>query len=174
MQTSYSSSRILLPVRPWFIGFTLLTALLLNFLPTSVWPAVPDWLALLTVFWSVREPRLVGMGLAFVFGLVMDVADASLLGQHALAYVLAAYGGAALSRRILWFPLGLQALQVLPLLFLVQLVQFSVRLLAGADSIRDVIAFPKVQNAGEPMSGAPDIVDPQQLKDLSIALTLTE
>ena len=34
--------------------------------------------------------------------------------------------------------------------------------------------LPKVQNAGEPMSGAPDIVDPQQLKDLSIALTLTE
>ncbi|WP_291994350.1 rod shape-determining protein MreD [Candidatus Accumulibacter sp. ACC003] len=133
MQTSYSSSRILLPVRPWFIGFTLLTALLLNFLPTSVWPAVPDWLALLIVFWSVREPRLVGMGLAFVFGLVMDVADASLLGQHALAYVLAAYGGAALSRRILWFPLGQQALQVFPLLLLVQLVQLAVWAVVGAD-----------------------------------------
>lgn len=36
MQTSsYSSSRILLPVRPWFIGFSLLVALLLNFLPTD-------------------------------------------------------------------------------------------------------------------------------------------
>jgi rod shape-determining protein MreD len=64
----------------------------------------------------------------------MDVADASLLGQHALAYVLAAYGGSALSRRILWFPLGQQALQVFPLLLLVQLVQFSVRMLVGADS----------------------------------------
>ena len=41
-------------------------------------------------------------------------------------------------------------------------------------SIRDVIAFPKVQNAGEPMSGAPDVVDEQQLKDLSIALTLKD
>ena len=49
-----------------------------------------------------------------------------------------------------------------------------VMLMLKKDSIRDVIAFPKVQNAGEPMSGAPDIVDPQQLKDLSIALTLTE
>ena len=135
MQTSsYSSSRILLPVRPWFIGFSLLAALLLNFLPTTVWRGVPDWLALLIVFWSIREPRRVGMGLAFVFGVAMDVADASLLGQHSLAYVLAAYCGSSLSRRILWFPLGLQALQVLPLLFLVQLVQFSVRLLAGADS----------------------------------------
>ncbi|HNF91938.1 MAG TPA: rod shape-determining protein MreD, partial [Accumulibacter sp.] len=119
MQTSsYSSSRILLPVRPWFIGFSLLVALLLNFLPTTIWHGVPDWLALLIVFWSVREPRRVGMGLAFVFGVAMDVADASLLGQHALAYVLAAYGGSSLSRRILWVPLGLQALQVLPLLLL--------------------------------------------------------
>jgi rod shape-determining protein MreD len=106
MQTSYSSSRILLPVQPWFIGFSLLLALLLNFLPTAAWPAVPDWLALVIVFWSVREPRRVGMGLAFLFGVAMDVADASLLGQHALAYVLVAYCASSLSRRILWFPLG--------------------------------------------------------------------
>jgi rod shape-determining protein MreD len=133
MQTSYSSSRILLPVRPWFIGFSLLLALLLNFLPTSVWPGVPDWLALVIVFWSVREPRMVGMGLAFLLGLAMDVADASLLGQHALAYVLAAYGGSALSRRILWFPLGQQALQVFPLLLLAQLVPFAVWAMVGAE-----------------------------------------
>ncbi|HOG03388.1 MAG TPA: rod shape-determining protein MreD, partial [Accumulibacter sp.] len=37
-------------------------------------------------------------------------------------------------RRILWFPLGQQALQVFPLLLLVQVVQFSVRMLVGADS----------------------------------------
>ncbi|MBE2259002.1 MAG: rod shape-determining protein MreD [Rhodobacteraceae bacterium] len=133
MQTSYSSSRILLPVRPWFIGLTLLAALVLNYLPTVAWPGVPDWLALVIVFWSVREPRLVGMGLAFVFGLAMDVADASLLGQHALAYVLAAYGASSLSRRILWFPLGQQALQVFPLLLLVPVVQFAVWAVVGAE-----------------------------------------
>jgi len=133
MQTSYSSSRILLPVRPWFIGLSLSVALLLNFLPTAAWPGVPDWLALVIVFWSVHEPRRVGMGLAFLFGVAMDVADAGLLGQHALAYVLVAYGASSLSRRILWFPLAQQALQVFPLLLLVQLVQVSVRSMAGAD-----------------------------------------
>ncbi|HCV13242.1 MAG TPA: rod shape-determining protein MreD [Candidatus Accumulibacter sp.] len=134
MQTSYrSSARILLPVRPWFIGCSLAVALLLNLLPTSLWTGLPDWLALLLVFWSVREPRRVGMGLAFLCGIAMDVADASLLGQHALAYVLAVYGGGSLSRRILWFPLGQQALHVFPLLLLVQLVQVAVRTVAGAD-----------------------------------------
>lgn len=133
MQPTFSSSRILLPVRPWFIVLSLLAALLLNFLPTSNWLGVPDWVALIVVFWSVRESRKVGMGWGFILGLAMDVADASLLGQHALAYVLAAYAASSLSRRILWFPLGQQALQIFPLLMLVQLVQLGVRALIGAE-----------------------------------------
>ena len=132
MQPTFSSSRILLPVRPWFIVFSLLAALVLNFLPTSAWPWVPDWVALVLVFWSIREPRRVGMGAGFLLGVAMDVADVSLLGQHALAYVLASYGAAYLSRRILWFPLLQQALHVLPLMLLVQLVQFGVRVMPGA------------------------------------------
>ncbi len=44
-----------------------------------------------------------------------------------------------------------------------------VMLMLKKDSIRDVIAFPKVQNASELMSGAPDLVDPKQLADLAIA-----
>ena len=132
MHPTFSSSRILLPVRPWFIVFSLLAALVLNFLPTSAWPWVPDWVALVLVFWSIREPRRVGMGAGFLLGVAMDVADVSLLGQHALAYVLASYGAAYLSRRILWFPLLQQALHVLPLLLLIQLVQFGVRVMPGA------------------------------------------
>ncbi len=46
-----------------------------------------------------------------------------------------------------------------------------VALIAGKDSIRDVIAFPKVQNAGEPMSGCPDTVEQKQLDELHISST---
>ena len=49
-----------------------------------------------------------------------------------------------------------------------------VMLMCGSESIRDVIAFPKVANASEIMSGAPGNVDEQQLVDLSIAVTKTE
>ncbi|TAJ26546.1 MAG: aspartate--tRNA ligase [Nitrospirae bacterium] len=49
-----------------------------------------------------------------------------------------------------------------------------IMLLGGADSIRDVIAFPKTQRAQCPMTDAPSHVGPEQLKDLSIKLDLIE
>ena len=132
MQPTFSSSRILLPVRPWFIYFSLFVALMLNFLPTSEWYWMPDSIALVLCFWCVREFRRVGMGWAFLLGIVMDVADSSALGQHALAYVVLAYIASSYSRRILWFPLLQEALHVLPILLLAQLVQAGIRVLAGA------------------------------------------
>lgn len=131
MQPTFSSSRILLPVRPWFIFFSLLGAVTLNFLPTAHWPAMPDWVALVLCFWSVRESRRVGMGWAFILGLLMDVADGAVLGQHCFAYVLLAYVAASLARRLLWFPLLQQALQVLPLLLGTQVIQALMRLAVG-------------------------------------------
>lgn len=147
MQPTFSSSRILLPVRPWFIAFSFIVALLLNLLPTAYWPGMPDWVALVVCFWSVREFRKVGMGTAFLLGIVMDIVDAGMMGQHALAYVLLAYGASALSRRVLWFPLLQQALQILPLLAVVPAVQFVLRMMAGGE-------FPGVGYFVWPLVGA--------------------
>ena len=49
-----------------------------------------------------------------------------------------------------------------------------VMLMAGADSIRDVIAFPKVQNASERMTACPDVVDKKQLDELGIDIIKEE
>lgn len=133
MQPTHSSRRILLPVRAWFVVLTLAAALFLDLIPFGRFPGVPDWVALTLAFWCIREPLKVSMGTAFALGLLMDIADASIMGQHALAYVLLAFAAGGLSRRILWFPLLEQALHVLPLLLGTQLVMLIIRLAGGGE-----------------------------------------
>ena len=65
--------QLLLPVNPLFIGLSLLAALAFNLLPLGRHPALPDVLALTLAFWAVHQPRRVGLGTAFVCGLLMDV-----------------------------------------------------------------------------------------------------
>ncbi|UCG97445.1 MAG: rod shape-determining protein MreD [Burkholderiales bacterium] len=130
-RAAYRPSALLLPARPLFIWGTLLAALLLNLLPAGPTAWVPDFLALVLVFWNVHQPRRVGIGAAFVAGLLMDVHDGALFGEHALAYTLLAYGAITLHRRVLWFPVGAQALHVLALLLLAQCVLLAVRLWVG-------------------------------------------
>ncbi|MBK6972339.1 MAG: rod shape-determining protein MreD [Candidatus Methylophosphatis roskildensis] len=132
MQPTHSSRRILLPVKPWFILFTLLTAMTLNAVPLGRFPGFPDWIALTLAFWCVREPLRVGMLTAFIVGIVMDVIGGAVMGQHALAYVLLAYFAGQLSRRVLWFGLLQQSLHILPLLLLSQVAMLITRLMAGA------------------------------------------
>ncbi len=126
---------ILLPVRPAFIGFTLIVALVLNLLPwTGLALALkPDFVALVVLYWCIQQPRKVGFAIAWLLGLTMDVADGSLMGQHALSYSVLAFGGIVLHRRVLMFTMKDQILHVIPLLLLNDVIVLAIRKLAGAD-----------------------------------------
>ncbi len=126
-----SASQLLLPVNPLFLWTSLLIAFALNLIPLGRSPAVPDFLALTLVFWNVNQPRRVGVGVAFAFGLMMDVHEGALLGQHALAYTLLSYFAVSIHRRLLWFTVLGQALQILPLFMAAHGVSFVVRMLLG-------------------------------------------
>ena len=119
---------ILLPANPLFITVSLIGAFLLNLLPWGQWVGIPDFVALVLVFWSIHQPRMVGIGIAFTMGLLMDVHDAALLGENALSYTLLSYFAIMIHRRVLWFRVGTQAAHVLPLLLLMQTVQLVVRM----------------------------------------------
>ena len=122
---------LLLPANPFFIWFSLIVAMMVNMLPVGRLAWMPDLLAVVLVFWSVHQPLRIGVLVAFVFGLAIDVHQASLLGQHALAYTTLSYFAITIHRRLLWFTVPSQAVQVLPLFAAAHGIELAIRLIAG-------------------------------------------
>ncbi|MBI1942635.1 MAG: rod shape-determining protein MreD [Betaproteobacteria bacterium] len=147
LSDSPAAQRILLPVRTSTILASFAVALLANFLPWRNVALAPDFVALVLAFWCIHQPRLVGLGAGWLLGLLIDVGNGVLLGQHALAYALLAFAAISLSRRVLWFSLWGQALHVAALLLFAQGVALLVRLAAGAE-------FPGWAIAVGPLAGA--------------------
>ena len=127
-------NEVLRPVNPAVIALTLFLALLLNLLPLSGTALMlrPDFLALVLLYWCIQAPRYVGVGIAWFMGLLMDVGDATIFGQHALAYAFLAYAAEYFRRRVLRFPLWQQALQVAFLLLLCAALVLLVRVVGGS------------------------------------------
>jgi rod shape-determining protein MreD len=116
------------PASAGLVFFSILVAYLVSVLPWSgAWLlARPDFVLIVLMFWAVHEPRSIGQGIAFTLGLLVDVSDSMLLGQHALAYVVAVFGVQVLRARILTFHLP-------GLTIAASLVTLALNLLLGAD-----------------------------------------
>jgi rod shape-determining protein MreD len=99
------------------------------------------------VFWSVHQPLRVGIGTAFFFGICMDVHQAALLGQHALAYTALSFFAITIHRRLLWFSVPSQAVQVLPLFAAAHAIELAIRMVSGG-------AFPGVMLLAAPLAEA--------------------
>jgi rod shape-determining protein MreD len=125
------SEQLLRPAKVRTIAASLAVALFLSFLPWPDLRLVPDFVALVLCFWCVRQPRLVGLGVAWALGLIVDAGNGVLLGQHALAYSLLAFLAIWWSRRILWFGPLLQAGHVAVILVITQTLVLLVRVAAG-------------------------------------------
>lgn len=123
---------LLLPVSQAYIAFTILVAVILNIMPWGRDLGIPDFVALVLVFWNVHQPRKVGIGIGFLLGLLMDVHSSSALGERALLYSLLSYGAWFMHRRVPWFRIGGQMLHVLPLFLLAQAIVVLVRVATGA------------------------------------------
>ena len=140
---------ILRPAKPWFVLLSIVVGLLLNLVPVGepILAYRPDFLAIVLLYWCIQEPRFVGVGTAWMVGLVMDVGDATVFGQHALAYAVLAYGAEFFRRRVLRFPLWQQAVQVAVLLVFCALLVLLVRFVGGA-------SLPKWSYLLSPLVGA--------------------
>ncbi len=104
-------------------------------LPESVPPQLsflrPDWVVMILVYWLIALPHRVGIVSAWITGIAMDVLLGSLLGQHALTYVVIAYIALNLYQRLRMFTVWQQALVLFALLGLNQLIGFWVENIAS-------------------------------------------
>lgn len=123
--------QLLMPVSPAFIALSVAVVFLLSLLPLGGFVWMPDLLMLVLMFWAMHHPHRMPMTVAFVLGLAVDVQQTALLGQHALTYVLVVYLAQRFSRRMMWFSLLTQAVQLLPVFALAHLLQMLIRMAAG-------------------------------------------
>lgn len=108
----------------WFILLTFLIAFAVTYLPLPLWidRFWPDWVSLVLIYWCLALPQRVNVGTAWVLGLFQDAATGTLLGQHALALAVIAFLTVKTHQRIRVNPLWQQALSVLGLLIINQLL----------------------------------------------------
>lgn len=111
----------------------IVAALLLAIVPVPEWASHwrPDWIALTLIYWSMALPRTVGVGTAWLAGIVLDVAQGTLLGQHALALSFITYLTVKFHLQLRVFPVSQMSLIVLGLLALYQFILFWINGVAG-------------------------------------------
>lgn len=112
------------PASNWFIAASLVMALILNFLPLQgdILIFRPDFVAIAIAYWNINHPHKMGMGVAFGMGLMMDVGNTGILGQHALAYCVIVYLTLIFGRRLRLFNSMQQAPQIGLILLIMQIV----------------------------------------------------
>ncbi len=112
---------------------TIVIALMLTMmpLPASVDAFRPDWIALILIFWAISVPASYGVGIAWFVGIVLDVTQGTLLGQHALAICVVVFVTAKFHLLMRVFPLLQLTATVFALLSLYQFLLFWINGVAG-------------------------------------------
>lgn len=117
----------------WAIAASLIIAMLLSILPLPpmVHAFMPEWLLLVTIYWSMALPHRVGVGVAWCLGLLLDVLRDTLLGQYALVMALVIFITIHLHQRIRVVPLWQQSITILVLCLIYALINFWIKGIQG-------------------------------------------
>jgi rod shape-determining protein MreD len=103
-------------------------------LPGSAEAFRPDWLALLVIFWTMQLPRTWSVGTAWIVGIVLDVSQGTLLGQHALALCFVAFITVRFHLLMRVFPMPQLTATVFSILAIYQFLLFWINGVAGVDA----------------------------------------
>jgi len=100
-------------------------------LPETIIDWRPCWLAMLLIYWCMALPERVGILSAWLLGLLFDVQQSFILGQHALGFIFLAYVIIKNHKRMRVYPLLQQSLVVCLYLLIFQAIMLLVMLLSG-------------------------------------------
>ena len=114
---------------------TIIISLMLMVVPLPDWATTfrPDWVALTLIYWAMMLPRTWSVGSAWVVGLVLDVAQGTILGQHALALCFIVFITIRFHLLMRVFPMQQLTATVFAILALYQFILFWVNGVAGVD-----------------------------------------
>jgi rod shape-determining protein MreD len=117
------------------VVLTVVVALMLMVVPLPDWaaPFRPDWIALTLIYWAMMLPRTWSVGSAWLIGIVLDVAQGTILGQHALALCLIVFITVRFHLLMRVFPMQQLAATVFAILALYQFILFWINGVAGID-----------------------------------------
>lgn len=115
------------------VVITIIVALMLSILPLPSWLEAfrPDWVAITLVYWAMTLPRTWSVGSAWLVGLVLDIAQGTLLGQHALALCVIVFVTVRMHLLMRVFPTGQLIAAVFSLLALYEFILFWINGVAG-------------------------------------------
>lgn len=114
----------------WLAIFTtLLIALALTLLPMPNWTVWlrPAWVLLVLIYWSMMTPYRVGVGAAWLTGLIVDLLNGSLLGEHAIAFTIVIYFVSRLHIRLTMSPMLQQGISIFLFILMYQFVLFCIQ-----------------------------------------------
>ena len=111
------------------ITITLFIALILALLPMPDWTMWlrPAWVLLVLIYWAMTVPGRVGVGVAWLVGLIVDILNGSVLGEHALAFTAVIYMVSRMHMRLRMYPLMQQGLSVLLFVFIYLFILYCIQ-----------------------------------------------
>jgi len=119
---------------------TFIVAIMLTLLPLPDWAAYfrPEWVSLVVIYWCITLPDRVGVGIAWIAGLFLDIVHGAVMGQYAMALAIVAYFTLSLHQRLRVFPMMQQMFVVLLLILFQQLIVIWIKGFIGEspDSLR--------------------------------------
>ena len=128
---------------PWIMPLSLLAALLLTLLPMppALQPLRPYWLALVLAYWVMEDPDRIGLGWAFMIGVIADLVVGTLLGEQALRLVVITFILQRFRARLRFFPMSQQALAIGALLLNDRIVALAIRMTLGEPAVASLAWF---------------------------------